>query len=141
MDNNITSSLTHENEILRNDDNVNIASVDDIDVTCYSNRESDELFPITINSDWMTNNRNRRKEINEKMGNINIRLSNRFNSLCVQDVSDEPLNETNERIGNKHVIIRSKRKKDIYKVQNVNHIYASNYPERNTLVLHKTAIL
>ena len=43
----------------------------------------------------------------------------------------------NERIGNKHVIIRSKRKKDIDMVQNVNQIYASNYPERNTLALHK----
>ena len=63
MDNNITSSLNYENEILLNDDNVNVASVDDIDVTCYSNRESDDLFPITINSDWITNGNRRRKEI------------------------------------------------------------------------------
>ena len=77
----MTSSLNHENEILLNDDNVNLASIDDIDVTCYSNRESDDLFPIKINSDWMTNNRNRRKKNNEKKGNINIPLSNRFNSL------------------------------------------------------------
>ena len=63
-------------------------------------------------------------------------MSNRF-YVQDEDISDEPLNEMNGRIGNKHVIIRSKRKMDIDKVQNVNHIYASNYPDRNTLALHK----
>ena len=132
--NNNASSSIHDNQTSQSDNEISII-VDDTNGTCYSNRESDNLFPTAINTDRITDNRHRREKFNEKNRNIKIPLKNSFNTLYVEEdnIGDKPIVEINKKI-EKRVVNNSTKKKTIKNnSKNANRVFVSKHPERNTL--------